>query len=270
MVSEKTFSRRNTTQSQDPKWVADGLAHAEREAVRHPRSTKVKRELSTFKMWATKLGMRSNPSYVTSFCNRAHDTKTGKPIGHECYILHPVDLMREREGLPIPGGMRKLGIHKGLKRFGENPTGSRSRFTHTKLARSSGFDKRSFRTVKLPSGKRVVIGCPKGKWSPSKGRCRVGTRGVAKLTPKRKNAMWGTKRYGKGDTWLIEERDDEEGYIVSLFAQSPTTAHHIKADVQSIGGSRLEQDENFLYTIIDDAESAAKELREAGYKVVMR
>ena len=36
--------------------------------------------------------------YVTTFCNFAHSTKTGRPIGHECYILDPKKLQLEREG----------------------------------------------------------------------------------------------------------------------------------------------------------------------------
>jgi hypothetical protein len=36
--------------------------------------------------------------YVTSFCNFAHSLKTGRPIGHECYILPPKGLQAERDG----------------------------------------------------------------------------------------------------------------------------------------------------------------------------
>lgn len=36
--------------------------------------------------------------YVTSFCNFAHDTKTGRPIGHECYIIPPSALKLEMAG----------------------------------------------------------------------------------------------------------------------------------------------------------------------------
>jgi hypothetical protein len=31
--------------------------------------------------------------YITTFCNFAHNVKTGRPIGHECYIL-PVSALR--------------------------------------------------------------------------------------------------------------------------------------------------------------------------------
>jgi hypothetical protein len=44
------------------------------------------------------------------------------------------------------------------------------------------FDDRSFRWVKR--GKTwLLIGCPAGKWSPSKKRCRVGTRAHKVLVP---------------------------------------------------------------------------------------
>jgi hypothetical protein len=35
--------------------------------------------------------------YCTTFCNFAHDLKTGRPVGHECYILPPKDLRREMD-----------------------------------------------------------------------------------------------------------------------------------------------------------------------------
>lgn len=36
--------------------------------------------------------------YVTTFCNFAHNVKTGRPIAHECYILPPDMLRAERSG----------------------------------------------------------------------------------------------------------------------------------------------------------------------------
>jgi hypothetical protein len=38
------------------------------------------------------------PIYCTTFCNRAHNVKTGRPIDHECYILPPAALQAERAG----------------------------------------------------------------------------------------------------------------------------------------------------------------------------
>jgi hypothetical protein len=35
--------------------------------------------------------------YVTTFCNFAHDLKTGRPISHECYIIPPKLLKLEME-----------------------------------------------------------------------------------------------------------------------------------------------------------------------------
>ena len=35
--------------------------------------------------------------YRTSFCNFGHNLKTGRPVGHECYIIPPELLRAERE-----------------------------------------------------------------------------------------------------------------------------------------------------------------------------
>lgn len=63
---------------------------------------------------------------------------------------------------------------------------SRSRYRHRKVGSAKALDPRSIRTVK--SGRaRVVVGCPKGKYSAKRKRCKVGTRAAAVLTPKQKN-----------------------------------------------------------------------------------
>ena len=60
--------------------------------------------------------------YCTTFCNQGHDVLTGKPVGHECYIIHPEDLYTEAEGtdeevsaLCKRGMRRKMrdGLHDG-------------------------------------------------------------------------------------------------------------------------------------------------------------
>jgi len=40
--------------------------------------------------------------YCTSFCNFGHSLKTGRPIGHECFVLDPKMLQRERAGEHVP------------------------------------------------------------------------------------------------------------------------------------------------------------------------
>ena len=42
--------------------------------------------------------------YCTTFCNFGHVVETGRPVGHECYILPPAALRAERDG----------DIHKAL------------------------------------------------------------------------------------------------------------------------------------------------------------
>jgi hypothetical protein len=36
--------------------------------------------------------------YVTTYCNFAHDVKTGKPIDHECIKIPPAALRAEMDG----------------------------------------------------------------------------------------------------------------------------------------------------------------------------
>lgn len=36
--------------------------------------------------------------FCTSYCNHGHDLRTGKPVGHECYVLSPNALRVERNG----------------------------------------------------------------------------------------------------------------------------------------------------------------------------
>lgn len=42
--------------------------------------------------------MREIYAYVSSYCNHPHRMADGKPIKHECYIIPPLALKREREG----------------------------------------------------------------------------------------------------------------------------------------------------------------------------
>lgn len=36
--------------------------------------------------------------YCTSYCNHGHDTRTGKPVGHECRVIPPAAIQAERDG----------------------------------------------------------------------------------------------------------------------------------------------------------------------------
>jgi hypothetical protein len=59
-------------------------------------------------------------------------------------------------------------------------------FSTKKYRSKRSFAPGSFRTVKLKGGRRLVVGCPRGKYSQRSKRCRVGTRSYELLTPKRK------------------------------------------------------------------------------------
>lgn len=36
--------------------------------------------------------------YSTSYCNQGHWIDTGRPVGHECYVIPPRLLIAERDG----------------------------------------------------------------------------------------------------------------------------------------------------------------------------
>lgn len=36
--------------------------------------------------------------YCSSFCNRGHKLSNGMPVDHQCYVLDPRLLQKEREG----------------------------------------------------------------------------------------------------------------------------------------------------------------------------
>lgn len=55
-------------------------------------------------------------------------------------------------------------------------------FIRCQQAPKGDFDKRSFRTI-IRGKNRIVIGCPKGKWSAKRNRCKVGTRAQTILKP---------------------------------------------------------------------------------------
>lgn len=69
---------------------------------------------------------------------------------------------------------------------------SRATFSHEHLASPRGFAKGSIRTVRLPRGRQLRVGCPTGHYNRSTGRCRVGTRAVSLLRPTgRRNPVRG-------------------------------------------------------------------------------
>lgn len=60
------------------------------------------------------------PIYCSTFCNFAHRLKDGKPIGHECYVIAPKLLAKERNGETwtneeYEAWRKSRRIHRGLK-----------------------------------------------------------------------------------------------------------------------------------------------------------
>jgi len=71
------------------------------------------------------------------------------------------------------------------------PKGGEGKYKHEVIESKTHFDPRSFRVITLKPGVKMTIGCPKGKWSPSKNKCKVGTRAqkimrLKKVSKKRK------------------------------------------------------------------------------------
>jgi len=66
------------------------------------------------------------------------------------------------------------------------PPSKTSRYIHKKINDKSKFDPRSFRVITLNDTTKATIGCPLGKWSPSKNKCKVGTRIQKKMILKKK------------------------------------------------------------------------------------
>lgn len=62
---------------------------------------------------------------------------------------------------------------------------SKSKYKHEVIENKNKFDPRSFRVITLKPGVKATIGCPKGKWSPSKSKCKVGTRIQKKMILKK-------------------------------------------------------------------------------------
>ena len=71
------------------------------------------------------------------------------------------------------------------------PYSKKAKYTHKQIKPKENFDPRSFRTIlRGTKGKKQLIGCPNNpdgtsNWSPSKNKCKVGTRIQKIMTPRR-------------------------------------------------------------------------------------
>lgn len=71
------------------------------------------------------------------------------------------------------------------------PYSKKAKFTHKEVEPKENFDNRSFRVIQLGTkGKKATIGCPnspdgRSNWSPSKKKCKVGTRIQKIMTPRK-------------------------------------------------------------------------------------
>jgi hypothetical protein len=69
-------------------------------------------------------------------------------------------------------------------RVRRNPAKTRAKYCRERQLSPGLFDPRSFRVIPLgKSGKKGIIGCPKGHWSRKAKKCKVGTRLQSILYP---------------------------------------------------------------------------------------
>jgi len=129
-------------------------------------------------------------------------------------------LMRVFETQRSPDKITSYDLYLG------NPYSSRSRYTHKRLAAPSRFDPRSFRVKKISARRKMIVGCPKGAWSPSRGVCKVGTRAQSLLT--KKNPWWvghHTQDIG-ADVFFTKRKPSQKthgskyGYVTGPFQSS--------------------------------------------------
>jgi len=71
------------------------------------------------------------------------------------------------------------------------------KFHHRRVCDKKKFDQRSFRVKAFGKrGIKATIGCPTGKWDPTKKRCKIGTVVQNILFPKDKFTL------GQADSWM--------------------------------------------------------------------
>ena len=69
------------------------------------------------------------------------------------------------------------------------PFSKKAKYIHKEINDIKDFDSRSIRTIELGSkGVKARIGCPKGYYNLSKEKCKVGTKIITKLIPKKARA----------------------------------------------------------------------------------
>lgn len=77
-------------------------------------------------------------------------------------------------------------INKAIKevyKLKKNPYSSRAKYCHERIKTPKKFDPRSYRTKTLGKGIKATFGCPKGSYSPRKGRCKTAMQMQRRLIP---------------------------------------------------------------------------------------
>ncbi len=70
-------------------------------------------------------------------------------------------------------------------------------------------------------------------------------------------------------TWTIEYiSEDSDSYTVFCYCDNEEQARRTREELQSIAGSHIERDGDFLYALVSDPKTAREELEEAGYDTI--
>lgn len=82
---------------------------------------------------------RQEPAeYATTFCNRAHRTRDGKPVAHNCFILPPAALRLERDG-DIPGAIAAIDAAKPLREMARGVRPAKPKIVNVTCATAEGY-----------------------------------------------------------------------------------------------------------------------------------
>jgi hypothetical protein len=119
-------------------------------------------------------------------------------------------------------------------------------YKHRRLVSPSKFDPRSLRTKAVSPTKKLIVGCPEGQFSPSTGRCKVGTRTQAELTLK--NSLTAEERSHLLGVAIEHKNDAREhkssiaqafdlgiaGGLEDAAAMTPVEGKHLTANPKGI------------------------------------
>ena len=122
----------------------------------------------------------SNKAFVSAFNKLQKDTQRYVADDRKRLLDIFLKEMKRRTFQPKrnPLTIDTKGTYENPLKYGHGA------YEHRRLGSPSRFDPRSFRTKTLSHTKKLIVGCPKGHYSPSTGTCRTGMKAQAELTLK--------------------------------------------------------------------------------------